>query len=64
MVASVTLNREQVKKLTEIVDHFREVEYFDIKVDLSSGIGTGLSVTFDLFKPQDTKIDITDYNEW
>ena len=64
MVASVTLNREQVKKLVEIVDHFKEVEYFDIKIDKSSGIGTGLCVTFDLFKPKDTKIDITDYNEW
>jgi hypothetical protein len=64
MVASVTLNREQVKKLTEIVDHFKEVEYFDIQVDQSSGIGTGLSVRFDLFKPKDTKIDITDYDKW
>lgn len=62
--AAVTLSREQVKKLNELVYHFEEVEYFDIVVDQSSGIGTGLSVTFDLFTTNDTKVDITEYEKW
>jgi CO dehydrogenase/acetyl-CoA synthase gamma subunit (corrinoid Fe-S protein) len=61
---AVTLSREQVKKLNEIVNHFKEVEYFDVVVDPSSGIGTGMSVTFDLFTANDTKVDITEYDKW
>ena len=57
---NITLNREQIGKLNEIVDHFIEINKFIIETDNSSGIGTGLSVKFDLFERNDTKIDITD----
>ena len=57
---NITLNREQIGKLNEIVDHFIEINKFIIETDNSSGIGTGLSVKFDLFEINDTKIDITD----
>jgi hypothetical protein len=65
---TLSLNRTQINKLTEIVTHFKEVEWFTIKVDHSSGIGTGLVVAFNLFndddKDVDTKIDITDVSTW
>ena len=60
----VKLNRIQIYKLNSIVEHFNEIETFTIKVDTTSGIGAGLVVSFDLFEPNDTKIDITDTKAW
>lgn len=44
----ITLNREQITKLNEVVDHFIEINKFIIETD-DSEIGTGVSVKFDLF---------------
>ena len=67
-MTELALNRKQLGKLAEIYPHFKEVEWFTIKVDHSSGIGTGLVVAFNLFndddKDVDTKIDITDVSTW
>ena len=67
-MTELALNRKQLGKLAEIYEHFKEVEWFTIKVDHSSGIGTGLVVAFNLFgdddKDVDTKIDITDVSTW
>lgn len=60
----ITLNREQITKLYEIMTHFNEVDHFTVQVDHSSGIGTGVVVKFDLFNKNDTRIDITDVKEW
>lgn len=64
MNRSITLNRKQIEKLTEIVAHFKEVNDFTIESDSSSGIGVGIQVRFSLFEKKDTKIDITDVKEW
>ena len=68
MTKTLSLNRKQIGKLTEIVSHFKEVEWFNINVDHSSGIGAGIVVEFNLFndddKDVDTKIDITDVSTW
>jgi hypothetical protein len=64
MTKSVMLNREQISKLTEIADHFKEIKHFTIEADHSSGIGVGITVRFDLFEKDDTKINITDVKEW
>jgi Holliday junction resolvase len=64
MNKNVTLNREQIEKLYEIANHFKEINHFNIKTDSSSGIGVGIVVTFDLFQKNDTSIDITDVKEW
>jgi hypothetical protein len=65
---TLSLNRKQIGKLTEIVNHFKEVEWFTIKVDSSSGIGEGIVVEFNLFndddKDVDTRVDITDVSTW
>lgn len=60
----ITLNRKQVAKLTEIVDHFKEIEHFTVETDNISGIGVGIQVKFDLFEKNDTNINITDLSEW
>lgn len=60
----LVLNREQIGKLNEIINHFKEINHFTIEVDHSSGIGVGICVTFDLFEKHDTNIDITDVKEW
>jgi len=64
MSKSITLNREQVQKLYEIVNHFKEINHFVVEADSSSGIGVGIQVRFDLFQKSDTTIDITDVKEW
>ena len=50
MNKSITLNREQIEKVYEIMNHFKEVNHFNIKTDSSSGIGVGVVVTFALFQ--------------
>lgn len=64
MSKQITLNREQIAKLNEIVSHFKEINRFTIVEDHSSGIGTGIEVRFGLFDDNDTKVDITDIKEW
>ena len=65
---SITLTRKQIGQLIELYNHFTEVPRFDILVDHSSGIGTGIQITFDLFDvgcdSTAKKVDITDYASW
>jgi hypothetical protein len=63
-MSEVELNREQIGKLAEIVNHFKEVQHFTVTTDSSSGIGTGVVVKFTLFDKNDSSIDITDVKEW
>lgn len=64
MAKSIILNREQIEKLNEITQHFKEIKHFEIEVDHSSGIGANIRVRFDLFDNKDTTVDITDVKEW
>lgn len=63
---ALCLNRKQVDQLVQIVQHFKEVEWFTFEVDHSSGIGEGIVVSFSLFgeKEKDTSVDITDESTW
>ena len=61
---AIVLSREQINKLTEIVNHFPEINHFTLQVDSSSGIGPGVHVKFDLFGTDDVKVDITDVTNW
>jgi len=61
---TLVLNRDQIGKLNEIVNHFKEINRFTIEVDYSSGIGAGIRVKFDLFEENDTNVDITDVKDW
>lgn len=63
-----SLNRSQIKKLSSIVDHFKEVEWFTLEESKTSGIGPTVIVKFNLFndddKDIDTTVDITDVSTW
>jgi len=63
-----SLNRKQVEKLAKIAEHFKEVEWFTLEEDCSSGIGPTVIVKFNLFndnnKDVDTTVDITDVSTW
>lgn len=63
-----SLNRKQVEKLTEIANHFKEVEWFTLEESNTSGIGANIHVKFNLFgdedKDIDTTVDITDIETW
>jgi hypothetical protein len=61
---TIMLNREQIGKLNEIVNHFKEINHFTIRTESLSGIGVGIQVSFDLFEKNDTTVDITDVKEW
>ena len=59
------LTRKQIDQLTEIADHFHEVELFELEESNLSGIGPVISVKFSLFgKKTDTSVDITDVESW
>ncbi len=64
----LALNRKQIGQLVQIYNHFKEVEWFTIETDYSSGIGEGIVVKFNLFgdknKDTDTTVDITDVSTW
>jgi hypothetical protein len=61
---NVILNHEQIEKLYEIAQHFKDIKHFEVETDHSSGIGTSVYVKFDLFVNRDTSIDITDVKDW
>jgi hypothetical protein len=66
MNKSIVLNREQIKKLYKIIEHFESfnIDRFEIESSQTSGIGSNINVRFDLFEKNDTNIDITDTKDW
>jgi len=62
------LNRKQIEKLSRMAEQFREVEWFTLKEESTSGIGPTVTVKFNLFgdsdKDIDTTVDITDVSTW
>lgn len=60
----ITLTRKQIKQLSQIADRFADTENFTVESESLSGIGLNISVRFDLFEKSDTKVDITDVENW
>jgi hypothetical protein len=62
------LNRKQVGQLAQLAEHFKEVEWFTLVEESSSGIGSTVTVKFNLFgnadKDVDTTVNITDVSTW
>lgn len=62
------LNRKQIAKLSQMAEHFKEVEWFTLEANNASGIGPTVTVKFNLFqdhdKDVDTTVDITDVSTW
>lgn len=67
-MAEFTLNRKQVGQLSQLADHFQEVEWFTLQEESDSGIGSTVTVKFNLFgdadKDTDTTVNITDVSTW
>lgn len=61
---SFVLSRKQIKQLFEIANHLEQIEFFEIEVNDSSGIGKTTIVHFDIFDTNDTSVNITDYENW
>ena len=58
------LTRKQIEQLADIVDHFQEVDVYELYEE-PTGIGPVVKVKFSLFgKTSDTSIDITDVESW
>jgi hypothetical protein len=60
----IVLTRKQIGQLQEMAERFTETENFTVESESLSGIGSTISVRFDLFEKADTKIDITDVSNW
>lgn len=60
----ITLTRKQIEQLSQIADRFSDSENFTVESESLSGIGPNISVRFDLFEKSDTKVDITDVENW
>jgi hypothetical protein len=67
-MAEFTLNRKQVGQLAQLADRFQEVEWFTLQEESESGIGSTVTVKFNLFgdadKDTDTTVNITDVSTW
>jgi hypothetical protein len=67
-MSEFALNRRQVEKLAQMAEHFKEVEWFTLVEEKTSGIGPTVTVKFNLFgdtdKDVDTTVDITDVETW
>lgn len=67
-MSEFALNRKQVEKLAQMAQHFKEVEWFTLTEEHTSGIGSTITVKFNLFgdtdKDADTTVDITDVETW
>ena len=61
---ALVLTRDQIEKLNEIVNHFKEINHFTIEVDHSSEIGVGIRVKFNLFEKNDNNVNTTDVKDW
>lgn len=67
---SVTLHRSEIEKLCKVVEHFTEVQHFNLEISHESGIGPTVRVKFNLFDNSlpntrsDTVVDITDVSNW
>lgn len=60
----ITLTRKQIEQLAEIAARFESTNNFIIESESTSGIGSTVTVRLDLFEKSDTRIDITDVNNW
>jgi hypothetical protein len=58
------LTREQIDKLSQIAEHFKEVKEFTIVRTYESGIGATDRIHFTLFDKNDSNIDVTDVSNW
>ena len=52
----IHLNRKQIEQMHQMIEHFKEVDDFQLRISHKSGIGPTIRFTFDL--------DLTDVSKW
>ena len=67
-MSGISLTRNQIMQLAELVEKFSDTEWFVIHEEFTSGIGHTTEVKFRMFKDSskdlDTTVDITDLSTW
>ncbi len=61
---AIVLSRKQIDQLKEIIDHFEDIDRFELFEDHSTGIGPVIKVHFTIFNKNDSSVDITDVTNW
>ena len=60
----IVFSKKQIEQLAELAERFSDAENFVVESESLSGIGPNVTVRFDLFKKNDTYVDITDVENW
>lgn len=52
----IHLSRKQIESMYKMIEHFKEVDDFQLRISHANGIGPDIRFTFDL--------DLTDVSKW
>jgi prefoldin subunit 5 len=64
MQTEITMSRNQVIKLHEIVTQFKQADELTLVSSRSSGIGQSIFVQLELTSPEHVMVDLTEYELW
>lgn len=64
MQTEITMSRNQVIKLHEIVTQFKQADEITLVSSRSSGIGQSIFVQLELTSPEHVMVDLTEYELW
>jgi prefoldin subunit 5 len=64
MQTEITMSRNQVIKLHEIVTQFKQADEITLVSSRSSGIGQSIFVQLELTSPEHVTVDLTEYELW
>lgn len=64
MQTEITMSRNQVIKLHEIVTQFKQADEITLVSSRSSGIGHSIFVQLELTSPEPVMVDLTEYELW
>jgi hypothetical protein len=64
MQTEITMSRNQVIKLHEIVTQFKQADEITLVSSRSSGIGQSIFVQLQLTSPEHVMVDLTEYELW
>lgn len=64
MQTEITMSRNQVIKLHEIVTQFKQADEITLVSSRSSGIGQSVFVQLELTSPEHVTVDLTEYELW
>lgn len=63
----INLSRKQIIQMSEMAEHFQDINDFELHISHESGIGSSMSLRFTLNLGGDNteiKTDVTDVSKW